>query len=158
MKILYNTQTQTLQPYPRLDDEDVVGLDPIYLVYTVVQETTPTHDPASQALQSFENIDHVTKEVVRGWDVIDIAHQIFSVSMLSMRLVLVDAGLYQAVLTIINSIPDETEKLKVQVWWDTARTVEREHPLVLTLSAAIGQTTEQVDQLFILAEQKDLTL
>ncbi len=158
MKILFNTQTQLLQPYPRADDEDVIGLDPIYLTYNVIQDSAPVYDPGTQYLQPFENVDHEADEVHRGWNIVDNPAQILSVTMTSMRFALIDAELYDSVVAGFAAIVDSVEKLKAQVWWDTARTVERNHPLVLSLSAALGQTNEQVDNLFILAKQKDTTL
>lgn len=158
MKILFNTLTEEFQPYPRADDEDVVGLDDIYSVYTVIQDDIPSYDVTSERVVATESVDHELKTITKGWNIASNAVVPLSVSMLGMRLVLIDAGLYQPVVDTINGIPDVTEKLKAQVWWDTARTVEREHPIVLALSALIGQTTEQVNALFVSAKQKDLAL
>lgn len=73
------------------------------------------------------------------------------VSMTSIRLTLIDAGLYQQVTAAINGAPDATERLKTQTWWSTAKTVRRDHPLVEAIGAAVGQTPAQIDALFLAA-------
>jgi len=151
-KILFNTQTQSFQPYPRDDDEEVIGLDPIYLVYTVNQDAPPSYDPALQHLQQTESVDHTARTVQRGWALVD---NVISVSMTSMRQALTDAGFRQAVIDAIAAIPDETQRLYAQDWWATSPVVEKEHPLVIALAAALGQTQEQVDAVFAAAKLKD---
>jgi hypothetical protein len=72
MKTLYDTQAQTLLPWPRIDDEPVVGLAAHLLEMTVVQEDKPAHDPATQRLEKTEVIDTQAKTVTRGWNVVDV--------------------------------------------------------------------------------------
>jgi hypothetical protein len=36
-------------------------------------------------------------------------------------------------------------------WWEFATTFERNHPMVVQMGTALGQTAEQMDQLFITA-------
>jgi len=69
MKALYNTQTQKLLPWPRIDDEPVVGLAAHLLEMTVVQEDQPAYDPATQRLEKTEVIDTEARTVTRGWSV-----------------------------------------------------------------------------------------
>jgi hypothetical protein len=71
MKVLYNTQTQKILPWPRIDDEPVVGLDAHLLEMTVVQEDKPAYDPATQRLEKTEVIDTEARTVTRGWSVVD---------------------------------------------------------------------------------------
>jgi hypothetical protein len=71
-KILYYTPTQTLCPYPRNDDEPVVGLDPDYEVFDIVQDAEPTYDPATQYLTTTETIDTVAETVTYGWQINDL--------------------------------------------------------------------------------------
>ena len=74
-RLLYNTATATTQPYPRQDDEPVVGLDPIYRVLAVVSLPQPDHDPATEAATPTETIAWdapsagVDGTLTRGWDV-----------------------------------------------------------------------------------------
>ena len=72
MKLLYNTETQTLLPWPRIDDEPVVGLDAHLLEMTVVQEDQPAFDPATQRLEKTEVIDAEAQTVTRGWSVAEV--------------------------------------------------------------------------------------
>ena len=70
MKALYDTQTQTLLPWPRIDEEPVVGLAAHLLEMTVVQEPQPAFDPATERLEKAEVIDTAARTVTRGWSVI----------------------------------------------------------------------------------------
>jgi hypothetical protein len=72
MKLLYDTQTQKLLPWPRIDDEPVVGLAAHLLEMTVVQEDKPDYDPATQRLEKIEVIDTQAQTVTRGWNVVEV--------------------------------------------------------------------------------------
>jgi hypothetical protein len=72
MKALYNTQTQKLLPWPRIDDEPVVGLAAHLLEMDVMQEPQPAFDPATQRLEKTEVIDTDTRTVTRGWNVVEV--------------------------------------------------------------------------------------
>jgi len=72
MKALYNTQTQKLLPWPRIDDEPVVGLAAHLLEMDVVQEDKPAYDPATQRLEKTEVIDTDNRTVTRGWNVVEV--------------------------------------------------------------------------------------
>jgi hypothetical protein len=72
MKALYNTETQTLLPWPRIDNEPVVGLDAHLLEMDVVQEDQPAYDPATQRLEKTEVIDAEAQTVTRGWSVAEV--------------------------------------------------------------------------------------
>ena len=69
MKILFHIPTETLKPYPREDDEPVVGLDPEYDVFDLVQEPEPEFDAATHWIQGTETIDVLAKTVTRGWQI-----------------------------------------------------------------------------------------
>ena len=71
-KILYYTPTQTLVPYPRNDDEPVVGLDPDYEVFDIIQESEPSYNPATQYLTTTETIDTVAETVTYGYQINDL--------------------------------------------------------------------------------------
>ena len=62
MKVLYNTQTQGVSPYPRNDDEPVIGLSPEYLVLVMI-ESDP---PSLAAFQSWE-VDLAALEYRQIW-------------------------------------------------------------------------------------------
>ena len=72
MKAIYNTQTSTVLPWPRIDEEPVVGLDAHLLEMTVTQEPQPAFDPATQRLEKTEVIDTDARTVTRGWSVVEV--------------------------------------------------------------------------------------
>jgi hypothetical protein len=72
MRILYNQTTATLHPYPRADDEPVVGLDPTYLELDLIQTEQPTYDPTTHRLEPTEAIDLDSRTVTRGWELIEL--------------------------------------------------------------------------------------
>ena len=72
MKALYNTQTDAILPWPRIDEEPVVGLDAHLLEMTVAQEPQPAYDPATQRLEKTEVIDTEARTVTRGWSVVEV--------------------------------------------------------------------------------------
>lgn len=69
-RLLYDQQTATLRPYPRPDDEPVVGLDPRYLSMALIQENQPDYDPAAEWLEPTEVIDLDAFTVTRGWAIV----------------------------------------------------------------------------------------
>lgn len=62
MKVLYNTDSQSVVPYPRADDKPVVGLDPVYLVLTQVEAPAPS----LTAISSWE-VDLDSLEYRQAW-------------------------------------------------------------------------------------------
>jgi hypothetical protein len=155
MKILYDTQTAQLVSYNRSDDQPPVGLEPHYLVLDLVQAEQPDHNPATHYLRRTEAIDLDTLQVMRGWELVAHEPMPVVVTMTSLRLALIDAGLYQTITSAINGIEDATEKLKAQTWWSTAQTVRRVHPLVAGIAALAGRTDAQVDAIFAVAQALD---
>ncbi|WP_094462602.1 hypothetical protein [Pannonibacter phragmitetus] len=70
------------------------------------------------------------------------------------RLGLLDSGMAPAqVDAVIAQIADETERARAQIEWEYASQFQRSHPLVATLSAALGLTPEQVDVMWADAAQ-----
>jgi hypothetical protein len=69
-RILYDTTKATLSPYPRTDNEPVVGLDPAYLELDLIEVEQPTYNPTTQRLQPTETIDLDARTVTRGWELI----------------------------------------------------------------------------------------
>lgn len=73
-----------------------------------------------------------------------------SVSARQIRLWLVRNGVSLAqVDAAIDAIPDQLQRDSVRVEWDYAPYVERAHPMLVPLAAALGLTEAQVDQAFI---------
>ena len=159
MRLLYNTLTERLQPYNRTDDEDVHELSAEYLIMQVVNAAQPIFDAETEVLVPAQTIDAATQTVTNGWDIKPKPEPIqlpVAVTMRSLRLALIDAGLYQSVVAAINGITDETEKLKAQIWWDTSPTVYRDNGYVISFGSALGKTALEVDQIFFMARVYDL--
>jgi hypothetical protein len=73
-----------------------------------------------------------------------------SVSARQIRLWLVRNGIsLSQVDAAIDAIPDQLQRDSVRVEWDYAPYVERAHPMLIPLAAALGLTEIQVDQAFI---------
>lgn len=68
MKALWDTQTQSVAPYPRADEAPVYGLDPRYVVVTIVQQEVPAFDSLRQVVSPTESYDGQST-VTRGWTV-----------------------------------------------------------------------------------------
>lgn len=73
-----------------------------------------------------------------------------SVSARQIRLWLVRNGIsLAAVDAAISAIPDAVTRDSVRVEWEYAPYVERSHPMLVPLAAALGLTEAQVDQAFV---------
>jgi hypothetical protein len=73
-----------------------------------------------------------------------------SISARQIRLWLVRNGISLAqVDAAIDAIPDQLQRDSVRVEWDYAPYVERTHPMLVPLAAALGLTEQQVDQAFV---------
>ena len=73
------------------------------------------------------------------------------VSMRQARLALLQAGLLSQVEATIAAIEDAGQRQAVQIEWEYAAEVNREHPWVQSLATALGLTEGQLDDLFTLA-------
>ena len=73
-----------------------------------------------------------------------------SVSARQIRLWMLRHGIsLAAVDAAIDAIPDQLQRDSVRVEWDYAPYVERSHPMLVPLAAALGLTEAQVDQAFV---------
>ena len=72
-----------------------------------------------------------------------------TISARQIRLWLIRQGIaLTAVDAAIAAIPDQMTRETVQVEWEYAPYVERSHPMLIPLAAALGLTEAQVDQAF----------
>lgn len=153
MKALYDTVAQKVKPYPRNDDENVVGLDPIYVSLEVTQEPQPTLQ-AGESLNATETVNLSQRTVTYGWEVVPApAPPPIRVSMLAMRLALARLDLFASVTAAINAISDPAVKMETQIWWTNSLVVESGNPIVDSIAAAIGKTPDEVADVFALAQQ-----
>ena len=73
-----------------------------------------------------------------------------SVSARQIRLWLIQNGISLAsVEAAIDAIPDTLQRDLVRVEWEYAPYVERSHPMLVPLAAALGLSEDQVDQAFV---------
>lgn len=104
-------------------------------------------------------VDHANKQVivtraVEPWSAEEIAADRKSkvpqsVTMRQGRLALLGAGLLDDVDAALAAIPDTTQRRAAQIEWEYAQTIDRQSAWVSNLSAALGLTDDQLDQLFI---------
>ena len=69
------------------------------------------------------------------------------VSLWQFRAAVALAGLKDAVDAAISALPDQ-QKIVATQKWEYGNTVRRNHQMITTLSAALGLTPEQVDNIF----------
>ena len=67
---------------------------------------------------------------------------------------MLDAGIdLDAVDTLIAATSDPTERKKIQIQWEYSTTIRRDHPLIISFGADLGLTENQIDTIFINAEE-----
>jgi hypothetical protein len=66
------------------------------------------------------------------------------ISMLDAQIVLARHGYLDGINTMMSSANSETK-----IYWNRTPTIHRQHPLVLSIGAAIPLTSDQIDALFI---------
>ena len=54
---------------------------------------------------------------------------------------------------VIDSIPDETERMMAQLYWDESTEFERSHSTLTEICAALGLTEAELDMMFINASK-----
>lgn len=57
-------------------------------------------------------------------------------------------GVINAVQPAIDAIEDDVQRALVQSFWDDSSDYERDHPQMVELGAAIGLSTDQIDDAF----------
>jgi hypothetical protein len=75
---------------------------------------------------------------------------ITSVEMRQARLALLEQGLLTQVNNAVATMPGELGD-KARIEWEFSNAVRRDKPLVQSLSASLGLTSQQIDDLFALA-------
>jgi len=78
----------------------------------------------------------------------------FKVSPRQLRLAMLAGGINPSTVTAaIDAIPDAAQKAAALVEWEYAIWFERTHPLINSLAAGLGLTSDDVDNLFRQANQ-----
>jgi hypothetical protein len=70
MKVIFDTDTQNITPYPRNDDSEIVGLASNLLVMDVVHDALPTFDKSTHKITQTKTIDLANSKIIYGWDII----------------------------------------------------------------------------------------
>ena len=73
------------------------------------------------------------------------------ITMRQARLALLENGLLANVQTAINSLP-EPDKTKAQIEWEYSNALQRDNSFVAVLGAALGLSSQDIDNLFITAK------
>jgi hypothetical protein len=154
-KILFHTPTGTTKPYPRSDNEPVVGLAAEYEVFDLIEPARPTFDPTTHEIRRLpEEIDTQAKTVIRGWEVVPREVEPVVVS---------DYALFRAMSAddeillnnYIRNIQDIDAKREAKVHITRARSIHRRHPFVVQVAAILNKTDAQMDALFAAAQKLD---
>lgn len=118
-------------------------------------------DTPSQPENTVEDVEQrtVTVEengvvVVRVWVPAPVVVVPATISPRQIRLWLINHGIsLSAVDATIASIENEVLRETTKIEWEFSPYVERNHPMINTLGAALGLTGEQIDQAFVEASQ-----
>jgi len=156
MKLLYNTHTQLFQSYPRGDDDEVIGLDPVYHVFTVNQDAEPSYDPSTHHLEPTQAINYEARTVHNSFTVVATEAPPISVTKLSFSLACGEP-LWSDIKAAVASISDPADKSAAEKYLTFSQIVTRNHPLVIQLAAALGLSDAQVDAVFAAAKVIDET-
>ena len=76
-----------------------------------------------------------------------------NISLRQCRELLIRTGRFQEVLTIINSIEDETERLIVENYFNNSQEFERNHHMLGLITTALGMSEIEVDDFFLEASE-----
>lgn len=136
MTLYRNTATGRIEPLPwrvRLPDGST--------------RTNPeqwANDPEALAASGFVVTERTPED-----DIVPPEPPPATVSARQIRLWLLRQGIpLAAVDAAVDAIPDQLQRDSVRVEWDYAPYVERTHPMLIPLAAALGLTEQQVDQAF----------
>jgi len=155
MKILFHTSTGTTRPYPRSDNEPVVGLSAEYETFDLIEQAQPTYDADTHYVRRLpEAIDTQAKTVIRGWEIVAMESEPVVVTMRSFREAC-GLDLVTEILTFISGIQDAKERFKTQNDFEFAPTVARNNPRVAYIAAQLGKTETETDEVFAAAKQLD---
>ena len=156
-KLLYNTETQKLLPYPRTDGGEIAGLEPHLLPVTETTLEDEDHDPSTQRLEVSRtiNVDERTVTVQRvaidltPTELADLRKMHFpDAEAVNVRDWLLDQGItaadVEAKIALIFA-GDALAAAKAINRWEYAVRVPRDHPLVVALGDALGFTKAQLD-------------
>jgi len=151
---LYNTATSEVVRerinYPRADGEQIVGGDPELVFLQVVSTDRPTPSDDKIVIRGDWAVDLVAETYTETWVEEDKPIVVPSqVTPRQLKLALIQDGTYETVKSIVDAQP-----VAVQVDWYDASFFERTNATLESLRQHpnINKTSEEVDELFVLAE------
>lgn len=156
-KLLYNSQTQMLQPWPRADDGEVVGLDAHLIPMTETTLEDQEFDAETHKLEVQRTIDVEAQTVTVQRVAVELTEQEIAerrrslfpdAEAVDVRDWLLDQGITAADVEaqIALMFPDDQlATAKALNRWEYAVRVPRDHPLVVALGNALGFTQAQLD-------------
>lgn len=144
-KIIWSAETPyTVDGQPGVLPNSIVGL---------VDEVDPypTGLLPYQTVSQTQEINLIDKKIYRRW-VIE-QNVPGEIPLWAFRSVLTLTGISQeSIGTLIASLP-EPQKTVATIQWEYGNYIVRSHPLISTMGAALGLTSEQIDNVFISAAQ-----
>ncbi len=154
MKLLYNTQTEELLNWPRIDEQSIEGLDTNLLEMTVIQESEPTFDSETEQLIGTETIDIEAQTVTRGWDIIPIPAPTRVTSRQFFKALALDGHGEEEILEKAEEAGFDLIQmldLKAEL---KGNYFDRSNPMIAMLAPVLGYTTpEDIDEVFRKASQ-----
>lgn len=156
-KLIYNTETQMLQPWPRADDGYVVGLDAHLIPMTETTLEDQEYNPETHKLEVQRTIDVEAQTVTVQRVAVELTEQEIAnyrralypdAEAVDVRDWLLDQGITAADVEaqIALMFPDDAlATAKALNRWEYAVRVPRDHPLVVALGEALGFTQAQLD-------------
>lgn len=128
-----------------------------YSVYPLTETARPNYDPLTEKPTETTPVE-VDGVWTQQWQVValtedelNLRRERTSVSMRQARLALLQQGLLAQVEAALAALPDG-QREAAQIEWEYGSTVARLSPWVVQLTAGLGLTPAEVDQLFALAE------
>lgn len=156
-KLLYNTDTQKLLPYPRADGGEIAGLESHLIPVTETILDDEEYDPATQRLEVSRTINLDARTVTVQRVAVDLSAQEIAERR---RSIFPDAKRYQVRewLILQGITPEQVEAQIAAMYpddatsaalalnrWREVEEIPRDHPLVAALGSALGFTAAQLD-------------
>lgn len=147
---LYNINTQQIiwtNNYPYMIDGKPGEL-PDYIVQLQDDvDAYPTNLESYQSAVSSQDIDMMNKKIHHRWTIIQ-KNVPEEIPLWAFRNSLILNNLFNNVQLLIDNLP-EPDKTLANTHWEYGNFIVRDHPLIISLSSALGLTMEQVDDVFI---------
>lgn len=157
---VYRTHAEIRAAFPNISFPSVMSEAAIQSTGLIPLTTTvpPTHDAATQAVEETAPVQ-IDGVWTQQWTVRDLTPEELKarvptvVTMRHARLALLQAGLLSQVEAAIAAIEDPVQRQAVQIEWEYAAEINREHPWVQGLATALGLNETQLDDLFVAASR-----